>query len=222
MNDEHRGLAIQVRSLLAEGRLSPARFRRAMMSVPPADRDAWLDLVLGINELADDGPDLPNGCVPYLPCGVDALLRMVEHAEVRANDVFVDVGSGLGRAAALTHFLTGAPAIAIEIQSDLVRSSRELTQRVNARVSVVQGDAVELTGCVTVGSVFFMYCPFSGDRLSKVLDDLESIARTRPIRLCCVDLPLPPRRWLTPLPLPYGDLAIYRSSSVSVSRVPNV
>jgi hypothetical protein len=80
------------------------------------------------------------------------------------------------------------------------------------RFSPIQGDAAQLTGSITIGSVFFLYCPFSGDRLEKLLDDLESIARTRPIRVCCVDLPLPPRPWLTFAAPPSGDLTVYRST----------
>jgi hypothetical protein len=78
-------------------------------------------------------------------------------------------------------------------------------------MSFVEGDAARLTGLISIGSVFFLYCPFSGERLAKVLDDLESIASTRTIRVCCVDLPLPPCPWLR-LEVSLGsDLAIYRS-----------
>jgi len=40
-------------------------------------------------------------------------------------------------------------------------------------------------------SVFFLYRPFGGERLARVLGDLEHIARTRELRVCCIDLPLP-------------------------------
>jgi precorrin-6B methylase 2 len=141
---------------------------------------------------------------------------------VRPGDVFVDVGSGLGRVAALTHLLSGAASIGIEIQPELVRASRQLAERVNvSRVSVVEGDAARLAGDMTTGSVFFLYCPFSGERLEQVLDGLESIARTRQIRVCCVDLPLPERPWLTLVSPPSGDLAVYRSPEVPWrARVP--
>ena len=202
-----------MRALIATNQATPAAFRAALTGVPPADRDSWLDMVLGLAELADDGPDLPRGGVPYLPCPVETILRMVDQAEVRATDVFVDIGSGVGRTTALTHFLTGAGAIGLEIQSGLVRQSRDLSKRLNApRVSVVAGDAARLTGLITIGSVFFFYCPFSGQRLEKVLNDLESIALTREIRVCAVNLPLPHRPWLVPVLSPSGDLAVYRST----------
>ncbi|WNG58027.1 class I SAM-dependent methyltransferase [Archangium gephyra] len=213
MEETHRESAEWIRSLLLNAQSTPAVFRTALMSVPPAERDAWLDQVLGLDSFPDDGPELPPGCVPYLPCPVDALLRTVECAEVQASDVFVDVGSGVGRAAALVHLLTGASAIGIEIQPELVHASRDLATRLNAlRFSPVQGDAAVLTGCITIGSIFFLYCPFSGERLEKVLDALESIARTRTIRVCCVDLPLPPRPWLTFAVPPSGNLTVYRST----------
>jgi SAM-dependent methyltransferase len=202
-----------MRSRLLNAQVTPAVFRAALLGVPSTERDAWVDCVLGLDSVPEDGPALPQGCVPYLPCPVDALLRMVEHAGVRESDVFVDVGSGVGRVAALVHLLTGAEAVGIEIQPALVLAARELQARLNAeRLSLIEGDAARLTGSIVTGSVFFLYCPFSGERLAQVLDALESIAHKRPIRVCCVDLPLPPRPWLTLAAPPSGDLTVYRST----------
>lgn len=201
----------QTRRLLVGGQASPEQFREALTSVPPSERDRWLDRVFGLEEIPDDGPDLPAGCVPYLPCSVDTLLRVADLAQVRPTDVFVDVGSGLGRAAGLMHFATGAGAIGIEIQSGLVSRARELASRLNApRVCVIEGDATQLTRYVMIGSVFFLYCPFSGERLERVVDDLESIARTRRIRVCTVGMNLPSRPWLTAVTAA-DELTVYRS-----------
>jgi Histone methylation protein DOT1 len=209
----HHESAECMRARLLSTQVSPAGFRAALTGVPPHERDAWLDLVFGLDALPDDGPELPRGCVPYLPCSVDAILRMVDHAGVQPSDVFVDIGAGVGRAAVLVHLLTGASAIGLEIQPGLVLTARDLTTRLNvSRYSPIEGDATELTRFITIGSIFFLYCPFSGERLSLLLDDLEPIARTRQIRVCCVDLPLPPRPWLTLASSPSGDLAVYRST----------
>ncbi|HSQ63219.1 MAG TPA: class I SAM-dependent methyltransferase [Polyangiaceae bacterium] len=214
MDDADRASAEQVRRLLVSAQLPQDAFRAGLTSVRPAVRDAWLDVVLGLDDfLAEDGPELPRGCVPYVPCSVDTLLRMIDHAGVQAADLFVDVGSGAGRAAALVHLLTGASAVGLEIQPGLVRAARDLAARVNmSRVSAVEGDATLLTGSIMIGSIFFLYCPFSGDRLERVLDDLEAIARTREVRVCCVDLPLPHRPWLELVSPPHGDLAVHRST----------
>jgi SAM-dependent methyltransferase len=211
VDDAHRAAAERMRRALSTGRATPAALRAALTSVPASERDGWLDCVFGLGEIPDDGPELPRGCVPYLPASVDTVLRMIEIAEVRSDDVFVDVGCGLGRALALTHLLTGADAIGLEIQSTLVRGARELVSRLNTpRVSVIEGDAVRLTRHVAMGSVFFFYCPFGGARLERVMDDLESIAGTRTIRVCTVGLPSASRSWLAPVSS-FDDLTVYRS-----------
>ena len=213
MRAAHRQAAERLRALIPKNQVTPGDMRAALAGVPPGERDAWVDLVFGLEGLPADGPDLPRGCVPYLPCSVDTLARMADQADLGPDDVFVDVGSGLGRATVLAHLLTGAAAIGLEIQAGLVRLSRDLARSLNAaRISVVQGDAARLTGYMTIGTVFFLYCPFGGARLERVLNDLESIARTRPIRVCCVDLPLLDRSWLRPVLPPSGDLAVYRST----------
>lgn len=176
-------------------------------------RDAWVDAVLGTEEIADDGDELPLGCVPYLPCAVDTLLRLVAGAQIDDRDIVVDIGAGAGRAAALIHLLTGAQVVGIEIQRHLARASSELKVRLGlSQLSMLEGDVSDLVTAFSVGSVFFLYCPFGGERLNKLVDALEPIARARPIRIGCVDIVLPARPWLRALPLPTSDLTIYSST----------
>jgi precorrin-6B methylase 2 len=185
--------------------------RQSLEQLPNTARDAWLDAVLGVGELGPDAA-LPRGCVPYLPCAVDIILRAIDQAQIAAQDVFVDIGSGVGRVAALVHFLTGADAVGIEIQSELVRLSRGISKTLNApRLTVVEGDAAERLSLLPSGSVFFLYCPFSGARLEHVLDVLRSVAQSRQIRVCAVHLPPISRPWLEPISSGDGELSTYRS-----------
>jgi hypothetical protein len=48
---------------------------------------------------------------------------------------------------------------------------------------------------------------------------MKLAARTRMIRVCCVDLPLPPCRWLTLTTQKAGDLTIYQST-IYDKRIP--
>lgn len=196
----------------------PPAFRSALLAVPPAERDAWVDGVLGLEGVWEDGPTLPRGCVPYLPCAVDAVVAAIDLARVNEHDVFVDIGAGIGRAAMLAHLITGAASIAVEVQPHLAEAARALGRRIEApRFSVVQGDAAAVGPELAMGSVFFLYCPFSGDRIEQMLARLEGIAASRTIRVCCVHLPLPPRPWLERVASPnegaHGtDVVVYRST----------
>lgn len=202
-----------MRRLLADHDPSASeRLIASLDALPGRDRDGWLDSVLGIDAFAPDGPELPRGCVPYIPCTVDVILQTVDRAGITNRDVFVDIGSGVGRAAALTHFLTGAQAIGIEIQPGLVRRSRNLARTLKiSKFTTVEGDASELVKLINIGTVFFLYCPFGGDRLERVLDDIEEIAMTRPIRVCCVQLPTIRRPRLELMSQENNELLIYRS-----------
>lgn len=157
-------------------------FRSQLLAVPPMERDAWLDRALGFPELPDDGAALPKDGVPYLPAPVASILEFVDRAQIAASDVVVDVGAGVGRAAALIRRLTGARVMAVEIQPQLV----SLGRRHVPDIEFIEADAASCP----VADAYFLYCPFSGARLERWLDS----HRARVIG--CVDLPLLARPWL--------------------------
>lgn len=204
--------AAEMRSLLVNGQATPALVRSALDDIPTDLRDRWVDLVWDIEEIADDHPVLPRGCVPYLPCPVATVVEAVRQAQVTSSDVFVDIGAGTGRTAFLAHVLTGAGGIGIEIQPALVNAATGRAAWLNlSRTRFIEGDAVDWVRFMTTGTVFFLYCPFSGNRLHRFLDALEDVARARPIRVCCVDLPALDRPWLWPIPSTSVDLHVYQS-----------
>ena len=213
MDATHVRSAALARARIDEDTHDRRAFRAALLAVPFDARDTWVDRVLGLDEPPDDGPELPVGCVPYLPCGVEALIEIVDRAQIGPEDVFVDVGAGVGRAMALVHLLTGAAATGIEIQAPLVDAARALARTVSPRISSLHGDAAEVVGGIADGTVYFLYCPFGGERLRAVLAALEAISRARPFRVCCVDLPLPELDWLDPDPPTSGNVTIHRSRS---------
>ena len=108
VNQRDRAAAERVRAQLDAGARDARAFRASIEAVPPLDRDAWLDVALGLGPPPADGPELPPGGVPYLPCAIDSLLRSVDVAAIAPTDVVVDIGSGAGRAAVTLHLLTGA------------------------------------------------------------------------------------------------------------------
>jgi SAM-dependent methyltransferase len=209
VNDSLRIRALTARAEIASGALRGVALLELIRSVPLFDRDAWVDELLGIEAPPPDVPDLPRGSVPYLPSGVEEILALVREAPVRADDELVDLGAGLGRVVILAHLLSGARASGVEIQEPLVRSARARCAALGlAGVTFVHGNAAD---AALDGSIFFLYAPFNGEMLARVLRRLEEVARRRPIVLCAVGLELPDLPWLLPRTASQVTLTLYDS-----------
>lgn len=209
VDDSLRLQARAARAEIASGALRGSALRDAVLAVPFCDRDAWIDELLGIEPPPPDIPDLPRGAVPYLPCGVDEILAMVHELPVRPDDELVDLGSGLGRVAILAHLLSGARTHGIEIQAPLVDRARARCAALGLpAVSFTHGDAA---GAALDGSVFFLYAPFNGDLLARVVRQLERVAQRRPIALAAVGMELGDVSWLTARTTSATTLALYES-----------
>ncbi|MEO7095048.1 MAG: methyltransferase domain-containing protein, partial [Polyangiales bacterium] len=115
--------ATTARTRIVAGELRGSALLDALLAILPADREPWIDTVLGIPPPPPDR-DLPRGAVPYLPAGVDEIIALVREVPLRATDELVDLGSGLGRVLVLAHLLSGARAHGIELQAHLVERAR--------------------------------------------------------------------------------------------------
>jgi len=209
VDDSLRIRARAARAEIESGVLRGAALLELLLAMPLDERDVWLDLVLGIEELPSDVPDLPRGSVPYLPCGVEEILATVHEVPVRPDDELVDLGSGLGRVVILAHLLSGARASGVEIQEHLVRSARARCEDLAlADVSFVHANAVDVE---LDGSIFFLYAPFNGEMLRSVLRRIEEVARRKSIVVCAVGMELNDVSWLLPRKTSCLALTLYDS-----------
>lgn len=181
--------------------------RAAILALPPNEREEWVNGALGIEGVSPEDEPLPRGSVPYLPCAVDDILAVA--AELRPDDVLVDLGSGLGRVVILAHLLSGARAHGIEIQRSLVEKSRARAAALKLDgVTFAHGDAGDHE---LDGSVFFLYSPFNGDMMTRVLARLEHLSRRRHIRVCAVGVEFRQAKWLVPRPTESWSTVFYDS-----------
>jgi hypothetical protein len=209
VNDALRLRALAARAEIASGALRGAALLELLLSVPARERDVWIDELLGLGEPPPDIPDLPRGSVPYLPSGVEEILAMVREVPVEPDDELVDLGSGLGLVVILAHLLAGARACGVEIQEPLVRRARARCAALAlAAVSFVHADAAEAE---LDGSIFFLYAPFNGEMLRRVLGRLEDVARRRPIVICAAGFELHDVAWLVPRETSSVSLTLYES-----------
>jgi len=190
---------------------------RRLAEVPPKERDRFCEEWLGIAEIPGGTEVSTEARIGYSPCSVAEVVRVVYEVPLRSDDLFVDLGSGLGKACLLANLLTGARALGVEIQAELVsianRSARKLDL---SRVSFVAEDAA--TANIEEGTVFFLYVPFTGDLLVNVLARLEALATRKPIIVCALGLDLPACSWLRPRSTEAFWLTIYDSHAPRTPR----
>ncbi len=120
--------------------------------------------------------------VYYQPTPARIIFELVETAPLTREDVFYDIGSGLGQVPILVHLLGGAAAKGIEFEPAYCDYARAGAAGLNlSGVEFFNEDARAAN--YSAGTVFFMYTPFEGNMLQAVLDRLRAEAQKRSITL---------------------------------------
>lgn len=121
--------------------------------------------------------------VTYQPTPVRHVLDLLKLVPLSGNDLFIDLGSGLGHVPLLVSMLAGVRSRGIEIEPAYVAEAKESAQALHIEnTSFVAADAREAD--LSNGTVFYLYSPFTGSILDQVLGHLWKQSRTRPIKLC--------------------------------------
>ena len=117
------------------------------------------------------------------------LQRVLASLQISPDDVFVDYGSGLGRALLVAAAFPFARVVGLEISGELTRRAREnidrWRRRVKARdVELVVTDAVEWDVAPDVTIAYF-YCPFTAEVFDAAVERLLASVdeHPRPLRL---------------------------------------
>lgn len=187
----------------------PSAFRASLLAVSADEREDFVNAQLGFTELPDDARDLSPDVLLSFPSAVEEIVALVDALPLRAEHVFVDVGSGTGRAAILAHLLSGARTQGIELQAHLVEFARARAGALGlADVAFTHGDAAEMD---LAGDVFFLYAPARGALLTRIVQRLERLSTRKPIAVCTVALDLRGCAWLRPRRTACETLTIYES-----------
>jgi SAM-dependent methyltransferase len=181
----------RLRRAISSRRQTPERFLRALLrhagpSGPSGRYDALDLLVEGLlrgGPLAEERAVLEPEMVAFQPTPARAILALLERGSIRQDDIFCDLGSGLGRVVILVALLTGARARGIELEPAYCEYAARCARGLNVPgVELVQADARDAS--LADATVFFLFTPFRGALLRDVLARLQAEARARPIRIC--------------------------------------
>jgi hypothetical protein len=204
------------REALRAGELRGAELLAWLSRRAPAERDAALEALLGIGEAGWQDP-IGQDRMGYMPCAVSPVVRAVLDVPVTADDVFVDLGAGLGKAVMTVHLLTGARARGVELQPALVRRASDAARDLGLNgVSFEASDALDAD--LDDATVLFLYIPFTGDVLAGVMKRIEIVARRRPLVLCTLGFDLRGYGWIEPRPSDEFWLSIYDTRGEGVAR----
>jgi len=130
----------------------------------------------------DETLERQPGMVRYQPTPASVILELIDRVGFNPQDVFVDLGSGLGHVLVLVGLLTGVRCVGIEYQPSYAAYTQEMVSEFGLKgITVVNGDARDID--YSQGTVFFMFNPFGGRIFDAVMDKLQARARTRQITL---------------------------------------
>lgn len=150
--------------------------------------DEWWDRRLGIETFgfipAVGEPDNAAWQGHYQPTSYKDFFRMARHVGLGPDDIYVDLGCGLGRTVFAAHRLGARRSVGVEVNAPLVRACRDnvVRSRVDpVAVRFVEGYAQDQPQTDT--TVLFLFHPFGRGTLKTVLDRLGSDLAAAPRRL---------------------------------------
>jgi precorrin-6B methylase 2 len=152
-----------------------------------ADRllDRQLDRRFGIvssqrrstTELGLSSPDF----VQYQPVSYPDMREILGQLRITNDDVFLDYGSGMGRAVCLAATYPFRSVLGLEISTELCQIARRNVQRVQnklrcKKIEIIQANALDYL-VPADASIIFLFNPFGGAALARVLDNIGDSAR---------------------------------------------
>ena len=172
--------------------------------------DIFINGLFSFQDVPEQTKPLEPDMIYYQKTPARIVFELVEQSQFRKEDVFVDLGSGLGQVAILVHLLTGISAKGVEFEPAFYNYAQDCAAELNlSHVTFINADARKAD--YSEGTVFFMFTPFRGGILQEVLALLRKESLQRKIKIitygpCTTEVAL--QSWLeaaTP-----GDNNIYK------------
>jgi Histone methylation protein DOT1 len=179
--------------------------------------DARDDFMASLFQQSDPGDVSSLGSremIAYQPTPVRHVLHLLKTVTLSDDDLFVDLGSGMGHVPLMMSMLAGVRSLGIEIEPAYVANAERCARTLQLEnASFVAADARDAD--FSVGTIFYLYSPFTGSILKQVLGRLREQSLTRPIKVCSLGpctCDLAKERWLkTSGPLDPNRITVFES-----------
>jgi hypothetical protein len=144
--------------------------------------DIFINGLFFFKAMPQQTKDLEPEMVYYQKTPARIVFDLVEGVHFTGEDVFVDIGSGLGQVAFLVHLLAGIATQGIEFEPAFYDYAEECAAELClSHVTFINCDARQAD--YSKGTVFFMFTPFRGAILQEVLALLKRESHRRSIKV---------------------------------------
>jgi DNA-binding ferritin-like protein (Dps family) len=161
--------------------------------------DAFVNGLLTYNEIPEPTLNRAPEMVFYQQTPMRIILELMELAQLSPDDVFFDIGSGLGQVGILVNLISQAITYGIEYEPAYCNYAKACASQLNlSNVNFINIDARKAD--YSQGTVFFMYTPFEGSMLDDMLLILKKESQKKSIHLFAYgpcSLQLTRHNWLT-------------------------
>jgi len=157
----------------------------------------------------------------YAPTDYRGFMKVMKRVRIRpGEDVFVDLGSGMGRVLIMAGLFPFRKIIGVEMSPELIRQAAENIDRARKKltcpdIELVESSLTEYT-LPPEASILYFYVPVRGEMLSRVLQGIHdaALAAPRKVTFVCHE------------PAPFEEIAhehpwlTKRAEFTNLSRIP--
>jgi hypothetical protein len=144
--------------------------------------DMFLNGLFTSQKLPNETKDREPEMVYYQKTPARIILELIKKAEFKPQDVFFDLGSGLGQVAILVNLLSSVISKGVEFEPAFCSYAKACAADLNlSQVDFINIDARYAD--YSLGTIFFMYTPFEGKMLQDTLQNLKGEAKKRKIKI---------------------------------------
>jgi len=196
LTEINQSLFEQVRENISNGQYTPESLRSTLnqfINHTPGEKPLsdyeydGLDLLLEavffpISAPGESRKRIP-GMIRYEATPARVVLEMIDNLRFMPDDIFFDIGSGLGFVVMLVNLLTNIRCVGIEYDPAYCEYARNSAQSLNLKkISFIHGDARHTD--LNDGTIFYMFTPFVNQIFSSVLERLRYTAIRKRIYIC--------------------------------------
>ncbi|MCF6147995.1 MAG: hypothetical protein E3K37_04985 [Candidatus Kuenenia sp.] len=114
-------------------------------------------------------------CPDYEPSTYEEIKKILDYLSPGNNDVFVDLGSGKGRAVFIAGLYDFKRVVGIEVDKTRAKISRNIHSRLKRKIApleIINADAKNIT--VSDATIYFIFNPFGPETLQKIIDNIRN------------------------------------------------